>query len=226
MIHKINVLLHVLCGTAGMLVGIFTILAYRRTARHKRLGKYFLYLISVVVTTGFLGWLFFRSNPFLLMLTLLAGYVSYAGFRNIKLREKRSSRIDVAVATTILGCGIFYLLWLQQNKGNWSPSVVYSTLGALILVTVYDITKHLLLHERIKTWWLYEHIYKMVSAFSALLSAFAGTVLPDSFKPYSQVGPSAFCIWLIIFFIAQQAWIRHKNKKKISHPPLAQQATY
>ncbi|MDB5115703.1 MAG: hypothetical protein JWQ79_1195 [Mucilaginibacter sp.] len=33
--------------------------------------------------------------------------------------------------------------------------------------------------------WLYEHIVKMLGAFSGLLSAFSGTVFPQ-YQPYSQ----------------------------------------
>jgi hypothetical protein len=70
-------------------------------------------------------------------------------------------------------------------------------------VTVYDLLRNLFLYERMKSWWLYEHIYKMISSFSALFSAFAGTALPR-FKPYSQVGPSAICMILVVVFIIGQ----------------------
>jgi hypothetical protein len=112
--------------------------------------------------------------------------------------------LDVLVAILTLTTGFLYLFWLRQGDGNWSHPVIYSTVTALGLVTTYDLAKHFIFYEQLKTWWLYEHIYKMISAFSVLLSAFAGTVLPESFKPYSQIAPSIICIWLIIFFICQQ----------------------
>jgi hypothetical protein len=54
---------------------------------------------------------------------------------------------------------------------------------------------------------LYEHVYKNDLGISALLSAFGGTVLPD-YHPYSQAGPGAFCVWLIVFFIWQRTRLR------------------
>lgn len=143
------------------------------------------------------------------MLTLLAGYVGYAGYRSVQLREKRSSRLDALAALVALSGSLFYLLYLEKSGGNWAPQVVYSTLAALGLVTTYDLLKHFWLHDQLKTWWLYEHIYKLISAFSAILSAFTGTVLPG-FKPYSQLGPSVLCLWLIGFFIWRQVVIRRK----------------
>ena len=74
MIHQFNILIHVVAGTLGLIVGTFVLLAPKATSTHVRWGRYFLYLLSVVVITGFLGWLFFRSDPFLFLLTLLAGY--------------------------------------------------------------------------------------------------------------------------------------------------------
>jgi hypothetical protein len=157
-----------------------------------------------VVGTGFIGLVFFRSSSFLLMLTLGAGYHVYAGYRAVQLRRQRSTRPDALVAGGALAVGLLYLFYLRQADGNWAPPVVYSTLAALALVTGYDLLKYFWLHERIQSWWLYEHIYKMLSAYSAILSAFMGTVLPG-FKPYSQLGPSVLCLWLIVFFIWRQA---------------------
>ena len=205
MIHTINIGLHVICGTIALIIGILAIAFNRRAKLHKRLGRIFLYLLAVVVVTGFVGWLFFRSDPFLLMLTLLSGYVGFSGWRAMKLREKRATPGDGLISIIVLGCGLFYLYWLLNSEGYWSPTVIYSTVGALILVTVYDLVKIVALHQPLRTWWRYEHIYKMISAFSAILSAFAGTVLPNSFKPYSQVAPSGLGVLLIIIFITIEA---------------------
>ena len=212
MIHKVNIALHVVTGTIGLLVGTVTLLLYRRSKEHKRWGRYFLYLLSVVVVTGFAGWLFFRSNSFLLMLTLVSGYVGYAGYRTIQLREKKGTWIDALIAVAALGTATGYVASLQHGQ-EWSPAVIYSTLAALLLVTSYDLLKFFWLHNRIKSWWRYEHIYKMISAFSALLSAFTGTILPN-LKPFSQIGPSIFCTALIIFFIIQQSRLNTRARQE------------
>ncbi|HEY9047754.1 MAG TPA: hypothetical protein VIN08_17730 [Ohtaekwangia sp.] len=213
MIHALNIILHVTAGIAALIVGAVTIILCRRSNDHKRWGRYFLYLLCIVVSTGYLGWLFFRSQAFLLMLTLVSGYVGYSGFRTVRLRERKASNLDALVALFALATGIAYVVSLREGK-EWSPTVIYSTLGALALVTLYDLLKFLWLYPRIKSWWLYEHIYKMISAFSALLSAFAGTVLPQ-FKPYSQVGPGIACTILIVIFIIQQA----RQRQLSSHIP-------
>jgi len=207
MIHKINILIHVIAGTVALAIGILTIVLNRKPLLHKKYGRYFTYLLSAVIVTGFIGWLFFRSSPFLLTLTLLAGYTGLTGFRTVRLREKKTSWIDAIIAASVLITGIIYWLWLSRNSDQWSPAVIMPTLSALGLVTIYDLLKFFWIHTYIKSWWLYEHIYKMFSAFSGLLSAFTGTVLPN-FKPYSQIGPSIVCTLVIVFFIWQRARLR------------------
>ena len=164
------------------------------------------------MVTAFIGVLFFRSNSFLLILTLLGGYVGYSGYRTIQLRERPASGIEVLIAIGVLATGGLYLRSVQAAGGNWSPAVVYPTLSALVLVTGYDILKRVWLTDQLKTWWLYEHIYKMISAFSALLSAFSGTVL-SQFKPYSQIIPSALCVSAIVYFI----WKQIRSRKEIPY---------
>jgi len=211
-LHTINIALHVLFGTLGLLVGLVALIYQNRYSQHSRFGRYFLYALIVVVTTAFIGTLFFRSNPFLWMLTLLGGYVGYSGYRAVRLKEQRSSKPDLLLAISVLLAGCLYAWSVQNGQSNWSPSVIFSTLLALALVTIYDIVKHCWLFRRFRTWWLYEHIYKMMSAYSALASAFSGTVLPQ-FKPYSQIMPSTICSLLIVYFI----WRRARMPKQISH---------
>ena len=217
--HLLNIGIHVLAGTVALLAGLVALVVRKRAGRHTQFGRYFVWLLALVVVTALLGFVLFRSNSFLLMLTLLAGYVGYAGYRTTQLRERRSSGRDMLIAVVALVAGVAYLGWLKQSSGNWSASVVYSTLAALVLVTSYDIIKHLWFHERLKRWWLYEHIYKMVSAYSAILSAFTGTVFPD-YKPYSQLGPTVLCLWVMVYFIVRTLRQQRKRKQLSSLTPL------
>lgn len=203
MLHQLNIGIHVLFGTIAMVIGFFALINNQKAVLHKKLGRYFLRFFWVVIATGFVGYVFFRNNPFLLMLSLIAGYVAFAGYRNIQLRETRSSGFDVAVALTALVTSTV-LVFNLRSSGEPVNVTVTSTWMALIFVTGYDLIKYFFLHRIIKGWWLYEHIYKMISAFSALASAFSGNVLRD-YHPYSQLGPSVLCTLLIIWFIAQRA---------------------
>lgn len=203
MIHHFNIYIHVAAGTIALAVGVIILLRRKGTRFHRQAGQVFVRLLAIVTATGFIGWLFFRSNSFLLMLTLLAGYNTFSGYRVVKSKHRRPAPFDFVVASVTLVTGMVYLFYLMNADRNWSPSVIYPTLSGIVLVTSYDILKILVFHFKVSGWWVCEHIYKIISAFSALLSAFVGTILPD-FKPYSQIGPSAFCLLLIIAFILQE----------------------
>ncbi|GAB3989916.1 hypothetical protein GCM10028807_15920 [Spirosoma daeguense] len=214
-LHTFNIVTHIAFGTIALFIGLIALFYQNSSQRHVRFGRYFLYCLSIVVGTALIGILFFRSSPFLLMLTLLGGYVGYSGYRTVRLRERKSSALDALITITVLIAGCMYVYSMQLAGGNWSPSVIYSTLSALTLVGCYDLLKYFWLYNRLKSWWLYEHIYKMLSAYSAILSAFAGTVLPD-YKPYSQILPSVLCICAIVYFIWQQARNRRKLPDSLS----------
>ena len=209
-LHTVNIIVHILFGTIGLLIGLVALVYQNQPRQHIRYGRYFLYILTVVVATAFIGIIFFRSNPFLLILTLLSGYVGYSGYRAVRLREQQTSSVDMLLAISALLTGTLYIRSMQLAGGNWSPTVVYPTLSALVFVACYDLVKHFWLFQRLKTWWLYEHIYKMVSAYSAIASAFAGTVL-SHYQPYSQILPSALGLIIIGSFI----WKRARGRKKI-----------
>jgi hypothetical protein len=85
---------------------------------------------------------------------------------------------------------------------NWSPIIIYSTVGAFLLVIAYDLLRYLIPGKKYKRHriWVYEHIYKMTSAFAAILSAFIGTVF-EEYQPHSQYLPSAMGMLIIFGFI-------------------------
>lgn len=197
-LHQFNILLHVAAGTVALVLGLTALLAAKRAGLHTRTGRYFLMALTLVVATALTGSLLFRSSPFLFFLTLLSGYVGYSGFRAVRLRERQSRPGDALIAGAVLAVALWYTLLIRQGFSNWSPVIIYSTVGAIILVTTYDLVKYFFLHQILKSWWIYEHIYKLISAFSAIVSAFAGTVLPN-WQPYSQLTPSVIGILLIFW---------------------------
>jgi hypothetical protein len=207
--HKLNIFIHISFGTIALVIGFIALLNQGRPRRHIRYGRYFLYLLCVVVGTALIGSLLFRSTPFLFMLTLLSGYGGYSGFRIIQRRESPATFADLLIAGGVLVAGILFLMYAQQSDKNWSPAVIYPTLSALVLLTGYDLIKHVWLFRPLKTWWLYEHIYKMCSAYNAILSAFTGTVLPQ-FKPYSQILPTVLCLVIIAYFIRKRVLARKR----------------
>jgi hypothetical protein len=66
-------------------------------------------------------------------------------------------------------------------------------------MTLYDLARFWFVPLWRRTLWRYDHLWKMISAYFALVSAFTGTVLPQ-YKPYSQFGPSVLGVTLVLGF--------------------------
>jgi uncharacterized membrane protein len=199
-LHIANIVTHVAAGSLALLCGVAALLTPKGGRGHRQAGRIFLYLLAVVVMTGLFGVFIFKRNVFLLVITLLSGYLGYSGFRIVKLKNNRPHLADIAVAIITLMAAIYFLYYLSKIGMMWSPVVIYSTVGYLFLVIAYDMARYLIPVRYYRNGWLYEHIVKMVSAFSGLLSAFSGTVLPQ-FQPYSQILPSVLGTAIYIGFM-------------------------
>lgn len=212
-LHSINILIHVICGLIALLLGIVILVAKKGNKTHIKFGRIFLVFLAVVICTGLVGAIVFRGNPYLLVLTILAGYNGFSGFRTMKTKSNKPKLLDVSVALLSLGIGLCFMDYLKSTELFWNPTVIYSTFGALFLIVGYDLIRYLIPSKSYKALWLYEHIYKMINAFTALLAAAVGTMLPN-YKPYSQLLPSIFGTLLVIGFMVY--FYRKRNVRQTS----------
>ncbi len=208
-LHNTNIIVHVSTGTIALLLGIITLNVKKGGKTHKKSGRFFLILLAIVVITGLFGVIIFDVNSFLLVLTLLSGYNGYSGFRVLHNKTNTPKSLDIIIALITLFSGIYYLYYIKSIGMIWSPIIIYSTIGALFLTIVYDLVRYAIPVKKYKNLWLYEHIYKMIAAFTALLAAATGTIYPD-YKPYSQFLPSVFGTLLALGFIL---YFYRRNRK-------------
>jgi len=199
-LHKVNIGIHVISGMIALMLGITALSTLKGGKTHRKSGTLFLYSLTIVVVTGLFGVLIFKVNQFLLVITILSGYNAYSGIRVLYNKTNQVNRQDVLVALLSASSGIYFLYYIKSIGMFWSPVIIYATLGALFLIILYDLLRYFIPKDSYKNLWLYEHIYKMVSAFTALLAAATGTIY-DDYHPYSQILPSLFGTLLAIGFI-------------------------
>jgi hypothetical protein len=207
-LHTTNIAVHVTAGSIALLLSIVAIIAQKGKTVHIKSGKWFLRFLAVVIFTALLGVFIFQRNTFLLVITLLSAYQGYSGYRILQTKTNKPYLIDIILAITTLASAIYFIWYIKQIGFFWSPVIIYSTLGALFTVILYDFIRYTIPRNRYGKLWFYEHIYKMLGAFTALLAAFAGTVF-EKYQPYSQILPSAFGLLLQIGFTWY--YIRHKE---------------
>ncbi len=214
--HQSNILLHIITGSLALLLGVIALATTKGGKLHNTSGKYFLGFMSVVILTGLIGVFVFGRNTFLLVITVLSGYVAFSGYRILQLKINTPKSIDILVAIVSLLVLLYFLYYFKSIGMIWSPIVIYSTVGALLFIISYDLLRYLIPKRTYKKHriWIYEHIYKMTSAFGGLLSAFIGTVF-EKYQPHSQYLPSAFAVLLIVGFAG---YVYKYGLKKLPKP--------
>jgi len=207
-IHKINIAVHIAAGSSALIVGLMALIVSKGKKLHRLTGRLFLMLMSIVILTGLIGVLVFGRNTFLLVITVLSGYLAFSGYRVIKAKSNVPKVIDIGICLLSLISVSYFLYYFKSIGMIWSPVIIYSTVGYLFLMIAYDCGRYFIPTKTYATLWIYEHILKMVSAFSGLLSAFSGTVFPQ-YQPYSQFIPSILGTLTAIYFM-----IHVSNRKK------------
>ncbi len=200
LLHNSNIITHVAAGSIALCLGGIALLSKKGKKLHKKSGRIFLYFMLIVILTGLIGVFVFKRNTFLLVITALSAYQGFSGYRVLNYKSNNIKTLDVLVALLTLASVSYFLYYFKSIGMMWSPIIIYSTVGYLLFIISYDFLRYLIPKKRYRNLWLYEHILKMVGAFSALLSAFTGTVF-ESYQPYSQFLPSTFGMFLAIGFI-------------------------
>jgi uncharacterized membrane protein len=202
--HTLNIVVHVLCGTAALILGMIQVLSQQGGKQHRTYGRWFVRASWVVVATAALGLGVFRFGAFLAVLTLLVAYWLHSGMRALRIRYGGPTLQDAVAAVSALGAVVVFLYFLPSIRSPWVPAITYSTLGSLAMLATYDLSRFLFPRRWFESLWLYEHAVKMIGAHGAIVAAFAGTVL-SFLQPFSQIAPSVIWTGLQIGFVIQLA---------------------
>jgi len=219
-LHHINISIHVLSGLVAIIMGIIAYASVKGGATHRKFGRWFLGFISITIITAALGVLVFRDRPFLTVVTVQAAYMAFTGFRVLKRKNSPFEWIDIlALVAVILLVGNFFFK-LQSANVVWSQQIVWYILSYLCLILAFDLLRvffpSLVKHPN---FWLYDHIFRMTGAFTALVSAGMGTVM-SGYGIWTQIGPAIVATWWIIFCLI---WFprRYKATSGRSEDPLS-----
>ena len=198
--HNINILIHISFGAVAIILGSIQLLNQKGGMLHKRMGRWFLVCFTVIIATGLIGVFVFFYRAFLTVLTLAAAYNCISGVRTLRLKGVRPKKIDNGVSVFALCVCFIFHITVDSSQTNTSIITIYATLTSLVIMNLYDVSRNLLPLSWLQKHWLSEHIVKMISAFSALLSAVTGNLLPD-YAPFSQLAPSIIGVALMALFI-------------------------
>src|SRR5262245_41390862 len=108
-LHHTNILLHIIAGSAALLLGLAAMLTSKGGRIHRKCGRLFLRLMIVVIITGLAGVFVFHRNSFLLVITALSGYFGFSGYRVLCNRDNRPRTLDISIAILALASTGYFL---------------------------------------------------------------------------------------------------------------------
>jgi uncharacterized membrane protein len=212
-IHQANILIHVLFGAIALALGLIAICSPKRRGLHTQTGMLFIYAYLVVVTTASLGLVVFNFRSFLAVVTILSIYDVFSGYRALQLRGRRPQTADRIAALLGLITPWLFIAIMRRLNQPWAPSLTWSILGTLVTTSAYDLLRNLLPLSWLKRTWVQEHLLKMMGAYIAITSAFAGTVFAR-YMPWAALIPSilgSLVAWTFVL-IGPRAWRRTAQK--------------
>lgn len=197
MLHQANILIHVTAGIIGMIFAIIAYATMKGGKNHRLYGRLFLASLAIVILTAVNGVINFVDRPFLSVVTLQAAYMGWTGWRAVKRKTAPQTAMDAAVIFLTIAFIVRFFLGLNDANIVWNPAVVIYILIYLLIILLFDLVRYLrpglITNSR---FWVYDHVFRLTGAFTALFSAGFGTVLGD-WAPWSQILPAiASTVWL------------------------------
>jgi uncharacterized membrane protein len=213
-LHLLNILLHIGAGLAAMALGFYVLWKANGGATHRRAGQAFAALTLVVCLSAAIGLAVFRFMPLFAVLTLMVGYQLLSGWHVVQTKEAGPDAID----GVLLLAGVALAAWLLPRlSGGKADAVVLATLAGLLALMVYDAARWCFPQHWHASLWRYEHVYKLVAALFAMLSAAVGNTVRGG-QPWSQLLPSLAGLLVIGWFWRR----RHRAAAGASHLHVAQ----
>jgi uncharacterized membrane protein len=199
-LHLLNIAIHVFAGTLGILIGLYMLVTDKGSRRHRVGGRVFVGFASVVCLSAIIGSVFFRFIPLFAVLSLLVPYVLLSGWHVIYTQAAGPDRLDaiLLVVGIAAAAGLVPVLASAGNAPGSSAPVVFSTLGALGFVLLYDTARWVFPKRWHATTWRFEHIYKILSALFGMMSAAVGNIFHTT---WAQLVPSGVGIAVVLWFM-------------------------
>jgi hypothetical protein len=206
--HTANIAVHIGAGVLGLAFGLVPLFSAKGGVAHRRWGLRFKFFAIIAVTTAILAVVFDQAPSALVAVTLSASYQLIGSLRALALRDSGPVVWDGLLAIAALGIAVFLFLAMGPGTPSWSPAIGYSTLGYVVAIALYDLSRHAwrdlwLRHAR-----PLDHGLKMTGTYFAMASAGAGNLLRD-YQPLSQILPSALgmltMLVLVVLYLRRPA---------------------
>jgi len=202
-------IIHVSTGLCAVLVGVMPIVTRKGGRAHRFWGRLFTGLMAVLLVCAW-AMTALRFNTYFLALSATATLSLLSGVRVLRRKRPdlntadRARSLDWAATLGVTGIGLWVLVLLAKGQSDGPATVSVALAVSALMMGAWDIWRF----SAPKSWpfspelWTYEHLTKMLGAYSAVLSAFSGNFLTALPAPWSQLWPTVLFQCLILVWIA------------------------
>ncbi|QCR24134.1 hypothetical protein [Pontibacter sp. SGAir0037] len=212
---------HIAAGTAGLISGPVSMLNRKGGKQHRLTGKVFFYAMMLVAATAIImSILPHHHSPFLLIIGVFSAYLVSTGYRVLYLKGlatgQKPKRLDWAISITMAVFAAYFIFsglagTMSSSFGN-SSNIVSIVFGSIALLLVAKDVRKYTKAPADKSFWLYDHITRMIAGNIAAYTAFLvvnNTVLPPV---VAWLGPTVIGSAVISFFITKYKLKARKGK--------------
>lgn len=202
-------IVHISAGLCAVVVGLLPILSRKGSRLHRLSGRVF---AGLVITLLACAWAMtaLRPDAYFLALSAAATLTLFSGLRVLGRKrpdlnpDERARPLDWIVTLAVVGIGCLTLWMAMTGHSDAPPQILIALAYGSLSMGVWDVWRFV----RPLDWpfsprlWTYEHLWKMLGAYSAVLSAFSGNFLATLPSPWSALWPTVLFQSLTVIWIA------------------------
>lgn len=206
--------IHIVAGALALVCGMLAMLVKKGGRVHKKSGMIYFTAMVIIFLTA-LPMSYYKSNWFLLMISVFSVYMTFTGYRGIRIKDKKESGplwFDWMILAVASIFGISMLVyaaigWIQFGSNF---SIILGVFGLVLSGMAWGDLQHF---RRIgrgsekKMYWFLYHIGRMVGAYIATSTAFVTNNFQSLPMLVQWLGPTVIGVTAIFL------WIRKYRRK-------------
>ena len=208
---------HIATGLGAVLIGIAPILTRKGSRAHRFTGRVFAGLMATLLACA---WVMtaLKMNTYLLALSGASTLTLFSGLRVLGRkrpdlrRADRATMLDWGVTLGLAGVGLLILWQVLTGRSVGPAAISIALVSSALGMSGWDLWRF----SRPMDWpfspelWRYEHLWKMLGAYSAVLSAFSGNFLHFLPMPWSALWPTLVIqtltpIWIAVLIVQRRS---------------------
>lgn len=212
-------IVHVGAGLLAVAIGLMPVLTRKGSRLHRSSGRAFAGLMTLLLIAAW-AMTALRPDAYFLGLSAAASLTLFSGLRVLgrkrpDLQASHRARPLDWLATIAAACvGLLILSLAVTGHSDAPPQILIALAYGSLSIAGWDIWRFL----RPIDWpfspdlWTFEHLWKMLGAYSAVLSAFSGNFLTAIPMPWSALWPTVLFQSLSIAWIAALLIRKHRRR--------------